>query len=399
MSSDDDKGVQDRGGPKKPANIDPERTVSRVLRLMPALTSMAADKREGVRRAAPETKVIADALMREDARPRSRLEAAAPPVTGMVQAEAEGVATKLVTEAMKAAETLSNGAPAHSLRPSQVLALEAVVRATGRPAVRVDGNDLEDLTLYPEAAMWRLVVDNHRAAIMTACRATAAVRVVDLLAGSMTWVQGTSWLLSADTAITNRHVLFPPFGGTRLARRIPGTQTARLRKDLTVSLDFSFHDNPPSQVVYRVVDIVYVASENDPVDAALLKIEPISGKANALTLTTKPLDDLERLYVVGHPGLMQSIPKDVRKVFGDPDEKKRVSFGELMEPLVRPSDDIIHDASTIGGFSGGCVMDFLATDVTGLHYWGDTAQGNRAVSAAAIRGHPDLSRLLPPGGG
>jgi hypothetical protein len=196
-------------------------------------------------------------------------------------------------------------------------------------------------------------------------------------------------------AVTNRHVLFPPFGGTRLARRIPGTRTARLRKDLEVVLDFSFHDEPVRNVVYRITDILFVADENDPVDAAVLKVAPVSVEADVLKLSKAPNEDMERLYVVGHPGLMANIPQAVRDVFGDPDEKKRVSFGEVMTPPARPGDDIVHDASTIGGYSGGCVMDFLTTEAAGLHYWGDTTQGNRAVSAAALLGHSDLSRLMP----
>jgi hypothetical protein len=48
----------------------------------------------------------------------------------------------------------------------------------------------------------------------------------------------------------------------------------------------------------------------------------------------------------------------------------------------------MHDASTIGGYSGGCVLPFLTNEVVGLHYYGDPLTGNRAFTAAALRAHP-----------
>ncbi|MFC7053080.1 trypsin-like serine peptidase [Hansschlegelia quercus] len=309
--------------------------------------------------------------------------------------EMDGLARSLVTRAVKASEALAEGQSADGLSAHDLVALEAVIHVRGRPAVRVEGQDLEDMRRYPGASIWTLIADNNREAIMAAANATAAVRVVDLLAGRMSWVQGTAWLIAPNLAITNRHVVFPPLGGTRLARRIPGTTAAKLRKDLEVMLDFAFHDLPPRQVAYRIVDILFVAEDGDPVDAAILSVEPLNHTAGVLGVSAEPQAELERLYVVGHPGLMPSIPKDVRAVFGDPDEKKRVSFGQVMERSLSPPGDILHDASTIGGYSGGCVMEFLAKDAVGLHYWGDTAEGNRAISAAAIRAHPQLGRFLP----
>lgn len=388
MSSDDGNG-------ERPVELDAERTAKRALFFLGGARRGQAEAREsanGEPLGAPGGNDTAEIAARLLAVGRDR--PSGPEALGS-DGEIEGLARKIVLEAESATKALARGAAPHSLRPTQVVALEAVIHTRGRPAVRIDGNDLEDMTKYPGAGIWTLIVDNHRRAIMAACNATAAVRVVDRLAGGMAWVQGSAWLVSADTAITNRHVLFPPLGGTRLARRVPGTSSARMRRDLDVCLDFAFHDNPPDPVAYKIVDIPFVSEENDPVDAAMFKVEPVAGKAPLLNLTREPQEELERLYVVGHPGLMPAIPAEVRAVFGNPDEKKRVSFGQVMTPATRPGEDIVHDASTIGGFSGGCVMDFLSNDVAGLHYLGDTAKGNRAVAAAAILNHPGLSRLLP----
>lgn len=389
----------DDGNGENRMELDAERTAKRALFFLGGARRGQVDAREsanGEPLGAPGGNDAAEIAARLRAVDQGR--PSGPGAPGSDGAEIEGLARKIVLEAESATKALAGGLAPHSLRPTQVVALEAVIHTRGRPAVRVDGNDLEDMTKYPGAGIWTLIVDKHRQAIMAACSATAAVRVVDSLAGGMAWVQGSAWLVSADTAITNRHVLFPPLGGTRLARRVPGTASARMRRDLDVRLDFAFHDNPPDTVAYRIVDIPFVSDENDPVDAAIFKVEPVAGKAPLLTLTREPQEELERLYVVGHPGLMPTIPAEVRGVFGNPDEKKRVSFGQVMTPATRSGEDIVHDASTIGGYSGGCVMDFLSKEAAGLHYLGDTARGNRAVSAAAILNHPGLSRLLPGAG-
>jgi hypothetical protein len=51
------------------------------------------------------------------------------------------------------------------------------------------------------------------------------------------------------------------------------------------------------------------------------------------------------------------------------------------------SGEFLHDASTIGGYSGGCVLHVLNHEVRGLHYAGDPTYGNRAIGSAALRAH------------
>lgn len=309
---------------------------------------------------------------------------------------ADALARTLVARAERAVMSLAEGTPSHSLSRNDVLAIESVINARERPAIPLDGDDLASLAGIPGIATWRTVVDTYRQSILSACAATAAIRVTDLLAGGMKWVQGSAWLIAADLAITNRHVLFPPLMGVRLARRIPGAFSARLRKDLEVTLDFAFHNQPTAPVPYEITEILSVTDDRDPVDAAILKVEPLGREARQLAFGRNEVKEEERIYVVGHPGLMADVPDDVRLVFGDPDEKKRVSVGQIMKP---PTDiELVHDASTIGGFSGACVMPFLSAEAIGLHYWGDVESGNRAISAAAVTGHPRLSGFFAGGG-
>jgi V8-like Glu-specific endopeptidase len=209
------------------------------------------------------------------------------------------------------------------------------------------------------------------------------------------WVQGTAFLVAPDLALTNRHVLFPPFQGTRLARRVPGAMEAKLKRAYDVNLDFAFDNGGDRDRRYRVVDVPFVAADNDPVDAALLKVERIDGAApRPLKVTKMDVFDIDRLYVVGHPGRLSSVPDNVAAVFGTPDERKRVSFGWLMDNAQTNQIHAVHDASTIGGYSGGCVLGFADASVQALHFWGDAVNGNRAIVAAALRGHPHLGPMI-----
>ncbi|MER8720294.1 serine protease [Mesorhizobium sp. M0999] len=311
-------------------------------------------------------------------------------------AEAEGIARTIVASANRALlklDVASNGA----LNQAEAIALEAVVHVRGRPAVRVLSEGLEDIGVYPEAGLWKLLADEHFKNLWTVTSATAAVRVTDrLIANRPPWVQGTAFLIGPDLALTNRHVLFPPDGGVRIARRFPGTNKARMKGDYEVLLDFAFDNGAARQILYRIMDVPFVASDSDPVDAALLRVERVHGAGpSPLAVSRADVFDIDRLYIVGHPGYLESVPDDIMAVFGRPDERKRVSFGELMDPVAPEQTHIVHDASTVGGYSGAAVVGFAAPDVRALHYWGDSKSGNRAIPADDIVNHPELGNLLP----
>ncbi|TIT29460.1 MAG: trypsin-like peptidase domain-containing protein [Mesorhizobium sp.] len=311
-------------------------------------------------------------------------------------AEAEGIARTIVASANRALLKL-DGASDGALNQSEAIALEAVIHVRGRPAVRVLSEGLEDIGLYPEAGLWKLLADEHFKNLWTVTSATAAVQVTDkLIANRPPWVQGTAFLVGPDLALTNRHVLFPPDGGVRIARRFPGTNKARMKGDYEVLLDFAFDNGAARQIVYRIVDVPFVAADSDPVDAALLRVERVHGAGpSSLAVSRADVFDIDRLYIVGHPGYLESVPDDIMAVFGRPDERKRVSFGELMDPVSPEQTHIVHDASTVGGYSGAAVVGFAAPDVRALHYWGDSKSGNRAIPADDIVNHPELGKLLP----
>ena len=66
-----------------------------------------------------------------------------------------------------------------------------------------------------------------------------------------------------------------------------------------------------------------------------------------------------------------------------------------MEPCstgTEPEDVIFHDASTLGGNSGSCVVDLDSGRVIGLHFAGQYMQYNEAVALWRLADDPLLVR-------
>lgn len=119
-----------------------------------------------------------------------------------------------------------------------------------------------------------------------------------------------------------------------------------------------------------------------------MKPTPALGQPEPKALQLAPSQNSQRyLYVIGHPGVVPQVPEKVMAVFGTPDERKRVSFGEIMQSELPRAGEILHDASTIGGYSGGCILGFDSPGVMGLHYYGHPLSGNRAFTAETLRSH------------
>jgi hypothetical protein len=285
-----------------------------------------------------------------------------------------------------------SGAPNSAIGADEAIALEAVMHTRGRPALRVVEGGLEPLDpqRFPGSEMWRTLFDDHERTLGKIAGRTGAVHVIDRLSGQDPWVQGTAWMIAGDKVVTNRHVLFPPSYGVRLARRRPEDVTkARFKTDIEVTIDFAFDNGAERNQRLAAVEVLFVTEENDPVDVAVIRVEAASGfgMPAPLKLATEAFDR-DNLYIVGHPGRLAQVPDNIQAVFGSPDERKRVSFGELMDPDPRRQMDLVHDASTIGGYSGGCLLGFFSEEVAGLHYYGDPENGNRAITAIALRAHP-----------
>ncbi|MBI6883435.1 trypsin-like serine peptidase [Pseudomonas putida] len=305
--------------------------------------------------------------------------------------EAQALATQLVIFANAGLKRLEEGVPDWHLSDQQVSAFEAVMQVRGRPALRVKDNDVEDLDRHPGAEFWATYVDLYRNRLQQAIGATGAVRVRDVWGNA--WGQGTAFLVAPDLVLSNRHVLIPPGNGQALVQRLPGALGAQLKNGFNVTIDFAYEHGRYGQRSHRVLDVPFIAAADDPVDAALLRIEPVSG-SKPLVISRESVERLDYLYVIGHPGRVLVVDDKVNAVFGTLDECKRLSVGRKYALDGFDPAELVHDASTFGGYSGGPVLGFDELQVRALHYWGDPRVGNRAISATALQRHERLGPFL-----
>jgi hypothetical protein len=309
---------------------------------------------------------------------------------GDSDAHLASLAASLVDEARAVVTALEGGASPGSLSDSQRVALESVIRTRGRPALVVEDEGLEALddARHPGSGFWRIPVGDHEVQLMRVVTASGAVMVRDRINGGAPIVVGTAWLIAGDRVVTNRHVLLPPFG-TALVDRKPNAPTeAELKAGLELVVDFAHHRGATQNGTVAVAGVPYVAEAADPVDIAIIRLAADTGRT-PLTLASAAAVS-RQLFLVGHPGFLVAVPKEVQAVFGTPDGRKRVCLGEVL-PDGASAGEIAHDASTIGGFSGACVQAFGGTGVSALHFYGDPARGNRAVTSDALRAHPAAS--------
>jgi hypothetical protein len=307
---------------------------------------------------------------------------------------AETAATTLVSMAKETIARLDSGVAVDSLSDANLAALEAILFLRGRPALNVEAARIEaiDSVKHPGAARWRTFVEEHEPNLVRATSATGAVVACDHSRASDTWIAGTAWLIKPNLAVTNRHVLFPGPLGVALAERKGGSDTtARIKPTSDIVIDFALDAGGARNMKYTALDVPFVCAPNDPIDLALIRIAPMGPafRPPSPLVLAASAPPSKYMYVVGHPGLVNAaeLTEDIQAVFGRPDGRKRVSLGEFMPPDGAWPNDLIHDASTIGGYSGACVLAFNRCEVAALHYHGTFLDGNRAISADAIRRH------------
>jgi hypothetical protein len=296
---------------------------------------------------------------------------------------ARSMAAEIVSNAQSAMEKLENAETGAPLSDMESLSLESVIHVRSRPALRVETDALESLENHPGSELWQNFIADYEEGILKAAAATGAVIVSKFGTGNPPWTQGSAWLIAPNRVLTNRHVLLPD--GIQLVES--GKKGTQLAPGVSIAIEFAADNRSPAASVRRkVTQILYVAPVKDPVDIAVLAIEPAEDRTPLDLLGTGAAPP-KNLFVVGHPAPMETAPAAVKAVFGKLDCRKRVSFGKLL-PAVPSSRDFLHDASTVGGYSGAPVVGISSGKVAGLHYYGDPDSGNVAAKAATIEGHP-----------
>ena len=276
-------------------------------------------------------------------------------------------------------------------------ALEAIVEVDGsRPTLAVsaeDRIDLGDKTL----GQWLGVAKKFAEPISAI--ATAVGRV-DLDGRH----KGTGFVVKDGLILTNRHVL-QELAGQRGAGKweFKGEPTITFDADPEKSRERQFKIG---KVVLAGPDEINPAAvDYNKLDFAILECEVTGGKAFPAPLILE--NDADKIaegrpvFTLGypaHPGYSTYESEVLDKLFRYRYGVKRFSPGEIDRGLGSAADGtgeavFAHDATTLGGNSGSCVVD-LGNDgqlVVGLHFAGVPRQANYAHANARL--HDRLADL------
>lgn len=324
------------------------------------------------------------------------------------EGEQEALKEKVLAGARAGLAKVNQGEPPQNFTLAEHVGLEAVILTNGeRPSLFVRGGfiDLE----APDIGDWDLDLRRIKSKIR---EVTASVGRIDI--PERPWFAGTCFVVAEGLVITNRHVL------EVIAKQdAAGDWTFKWPEKTTV--DFIAEDGAAATTKFKVTGVAYAGP--DPIngtvnfahlDMAILRVDPASDAANPfpapVTFETDVLQPKSRrdLYVVGFSGQPQTwrfegtpwsgfeTTQVMSTVFNDKFGVKRLAPGSVKIAASEvPNDDkkwiCAHDASTLGGNSGSCVVDLSGDGfrIVALHFAGVNRDRNWAHVAGRL--HDQLS--------
>jgi endonuclease G, mitochondrial len=297
---------------------------------------------------------------------------------------------RLLEVGAEALETLRTEGPDAVLSAEAHLGIEAIV-SIARPALL-----LQDGAFADPPPPWDGILGPYRQSIRTAAMSVGRIGVRGL---PQIPYAGTGFLVAEDAVMTNCHV-------ARVFAQSGSDGDWSFQAGLGAHLDFV--EDPDAQPTPGGVRIDDVIGIHPALDLALLRITPAGGSAKPLTLMARDPGPLagRNLYVLGYPAPDYRNNAAVqRSIFGDRYFVKRLQPGAAMAPPpgatiqmepcstgAEPDDVMFHDASTLGGNSGSCVVDLDSNQVIGLHFAGRYMHYNEAVALWRLIDDPLLAR-------
>ena len=305
---------------------------------------------------------------------------------------------------------------AASLTFEEGLATEAVIVAvsTLRPVLYVQDDAVS--RAGEDVGHWAPALDGFAQAIGRVVRSVGRIEAPWLGTG----YAGTGFVIAPGLVMTNRHVL------EAIAFEEPaGDGTSRWRLMDGVAVDFAAESERDRVARFAVTGVAF--APRDPIamsidfahlDMAVLRCAEAPLDAGATFPAPLRLEGRVRdyykgreVYVVGYPAKPWTVFAEAaegavppaaheflevqRTLFDGAFGVKRWSAGTLMDiPGSLPGDEadrvVNHDATTLGGSSGSCVVDFAndGATVMGLHFGGKSRAENWAHALAALR--PEL---------
>ena len=248
---------------------------------------------------------------------------------------------------------------------------EAIVVREGYPVLLVKNNKYVE----PKLPIWKQRLTPHRARIN---RCLGAVGRIEFTGHSQLNWGGTGWRIDEDTIITNRHVanLFSDI------RR----QGFPIKKSMRVRIDFREEHNTGGIAEFPIDKVKFVELFEPDIDLAFLRLERGAlNNLNADPLSIKDdLGDVEFVGVIGYPAFdSRNSAADQSRIFDDIFDVKRLAPGKIID-LLAGRDAFQHNSTTLGGVSGGAVIDIATGCAVGLHFGGREGIANYSVKPKSI---------------
>lgn len=263
------------------------------------------------------------------------------------------------------------------LTPNEQLGLEAIVLLFGRPALLVQD---DDFAAPPEE--WK-----HLEAKREMLKGIIpSVGRVDLENHhTFPWC-GTAFLVGEGVLMTNRHV-------ANIFASLQGKDWT-IMKGVKAKVDYREEYQRDKSSEFKIDKVLGV---HPTYDLALLRVAMKAGSKKApkvLSLSAKQpkvTKDAD-LAVIGYPAFdSRNGRTEQMDIFKNIFNVKRLqpgkSTGTSQTPVV-----LGHDASTLGGNSGSCVIDLETGNVIALHFGGQYLKGNVSVPLWKLATDPFLKK-------
>lgn len=249
--------------------------------------------------------------------------------------------------------------------------IEAIILPDKRPVVDIiDGAFSVQHPLWVKYNVDKTIEDNIE-------RAIRGVGRVEVPMNDQLPYAGTGFLVGTNLLMTNRHVAAFFAEGT-------GDRTVRFHDGQTAALDF---EREIGSATAELLNVARVRMIHPYWDMAILELEEGPPGVEPLTLSLEDPADLQgrEIAVIGYPAFDGRNDARVQnQVFRGIYNVKRMQPGLLKARAPKLSygkmvDSVTHDASTLGGNSGSCVLDVQTGEVVALHFAGRYKVANYAV--------------------
>ncbi|MNP03748.1 hypothetical protein D3C76_956440 [compost metagenome] len=292
------------------------------------------------------------------------------------------------------------------LNLSGLMGLEALVRLTGRPALRVRNNDIDEND--PRVKEWQdqLFLAKQDNSLQNRM---AKVGRIDVDGVHM----GTGFVVGTGIVLTNRHVL------QTFAAPVPTRNNPQKWIVTSARVTIDFADEPSSETTatrFHIKSVIGAGPDEirddlidfTCLDAALLEVETVNSVGKTLPAPMELVRDKGKsdpgkvIFMVGYPGRPSVLPRDaagkidveiaarLNQLFGADYGTKYLSPGEIMLASGQSERDarkwmLTHDATTLGGCSGSFIVNQDdPMGVVGLHFGGHWMRENYAHSMGAL---------------